>query len=132
MSAIALETPLELLLPPRAALRPLADPAYLHDAETPVEEIQPWELHSELVLVSPELRRRSLKLLPDASDVLVRRPRRPLAAVAPAPEPTPEPEVREIGVLRYTAHRVAEVIRFGLAIVGAIFTLAMIAEALPH
>jgi hypothetical protein len=75
---------------------------------------------------------RSLELLPELTDVLAVRPRQGITT-APAPqthEDETEPEVVEIGVLRYTAHRVAEVTRFGLAIVGAIFTIAMIAEVL--
>jgi|SRR5919201_53708 hypothetical protein len=118
--------------PSLAVDRPLAHTVDLDDEG---EAFQAWEIHSELVLVSPELRQRSLELLPPPPDVLARRPRTlVLAAPAPVPAfvPDAEPEVREIGALRYTAHRVADVARFGFAIIGVIFTLAMIAEVLPH
>ena len=128
MSAIALDTRLEPYFSPRPAFRPLAHSVPLDDAATPVNEFQPWELHSELVFVDPELRRRSLELLPEPTDVLAARPRPPLEVVVPALEPAPE----TVGLLRYTAQRVADLTRLGLAIVGTVFTLAMIAEVVPH
>ena len=43
--------------------------------DTMVEEIELWELHSELVLVSPEVCRRALELLPERDpDAFLARP----------------------------------------------------------
>jgi len=48
-------------------------------------EIQPWELHSELMYVDPEVRRRALELLPE---------RDPYAFLARAPSPARSEECR--------------------------------------
>src|ERR687888_565507 len=111
MSVVAVDQPLELDRSPRTGLRPLAHAVPLDDDEPGAAHFQLWEIHSELVLVSPELRMRSLELLPEPADVLAVRPRQGITT-ARAPqihEDETEPEVVEIGVLRYTAHRVAEV-----------------------
>jgi hypothetical protein len=121
MSASALETPPELDVPIRPDLLPVAE------AEA---DFQQWELHSELVLVDPELRRRSLELLPELT---LDAPVRPLRAGPPVPpEPVPEPEPASASLLRYTLRRVGDTIRMGLMIVGAIFLLALLAEVLAH
>jgi hypothetical protein len=155
MTAVSLENHLQLA-PPRPALHPVAHPA------TTAEELdylngdfQPWEIHSELVLVDPELRRRSLELLPeiDLDAAPARSPRlilhsplvhveapppillSPLAPTASAAVPAPvreEPAVESIGILRYAVHRVVDITRFGLAIIGTIFVLAMLADAIAR
>jgi hypothetical protein len=140
MTAVPVEKHLQLDAPPRPALRPVAHPR-AH------EDVQPWEIHSELVLVDPELRRRSLELLPEIDlDARLARPPEPIVlaplappapAAAPAPPATPasvetEPAVESIGFLRYMVHRVIDITRFGLAVIGAIFVLAMLSELLAR
>jgi hypothetical protein len=133
MSVSVLEKPLQVDAPPRPALRPVAHSSIpVDDGTPPNEDFQPWELHSELVFVCPDLRRRSLELLPEpASDVLAGRPR-PIPVSAPAPVPAGEPAVRPVSLPRYALHRVGEMTRLGLTIVGTIFTLAMLAEVLAR
>jgi hypothetical protein len=129
MSATALEKRLELYLPPRADLRSLAETGTLVDAVADGHDFKPWELHSELVLIDPELRLESLQLLPEPSlDALAKSPRRVIVVPATADESA----LPHGGILRYAAHRVGETTRFGLAIVGTIFTLAMLAEVLAR
>jgi hypothetical protein len=133
MSAVALESPLQFVDRPRRDLRPFDDPA-ASSAETPAAsaDMQPWELHSELVLVCPELRRRSLELLPERDpDAFATRPQRPVPLPPPVlveDELAPEP----VGLGRHTLRRIGEVGRYGLTIVGAVFTLAMLAEFLAR
>ena len=131
MSVSVLEKPLQVDAPPRPAHRPAAHSSTpVDEGAAPDEDFQPWELHSELVLVCPELRRRSLELLPEpASDALARRPW-PIPLSAPVA--VDEPAVRPASILRYAVRRVGEMTRFGLAIVGTIFTLAMLAEVLAR
>jgi hypothetical protein len=127
MSAV-LEKPLELDKAPWPALRTVDSPSTFAAAAPVQADFQIWELHSELVFVDSELRRRSLELLPEpASDVLAKRPR-PLVVVPAADEPA----VQSLSILRYAVRRVGEMTRFGLAIVGTIFTLAMLAEVLSR
>jgi hypothetical protein len=137
MNAVPVEKHLPLDAPPRPALHPVVHPG-AH------EDFQPWEIHSELVLVDPELRRRSLELLPEIDlDARPDRPPKPivLASFAPAvPGTAPaiaapveaEPAVESVGFLRYMVHRVVDVTRFGLAVIGAIFVLAMLSELLAR
>ena len=126
MSAVAFDTPVRPVAGPRGALRAVAHVA-AHDAA----DIQPWEAHSELSLVSPEVRQRLLELLPE----------RDVYSVPPLPrtsEPLPiaqqkeKPGVRARDLLGYTVRRVGEMVRLGLTIVGAIFVLALLAEVLSH
>jgi hypothetical protein len=111
----------------------VADPAKsLEETAAANADIQPWELHSELVLVSPELRRRSLELLPERDpDAFPARPRQPPMVPAPAPADD-EPALRPIDVLRYALHRVAQSARLGLIIVATIVVLAMLAELIAR
>ena len=113
MSAVAVDTSVRLAAERRLALRAVTDFA---------DEIEPWEAHSELSLVSPEVRRRLLELLPDPEGHDVR-PAPPPTAPLPAVPQEPEPAVRLRDLLRYTA---------ALAIVGAIVVLALLAEGLSH
>jgi hypothetical protein len=131
MSAFALESQPQLVDRPRRAPRPVADPVTsLEQTAGAPANLQSWELRSGLVFVCPELRKRSLELLPEpASDVLATRPRTPVFA---APAPSDEPTLRSAGLLRYAAQRAGEMTRMGLAIIGGIFAIAMIAEILPH
>ncbi len=126
MSAVALDTPARSAAGPRGVLRPVVDLA-MDDAA----DVEPWEAHSELSLVSPEVRQRLLELLPERdaySTPPLPRPSVP-RPVAPQKE---EPGVRARDLLRYTVRRVGETVRLGLTIVGAIFVLALLAEVLSH
>jgi hypothetical protein len=125
MGVSILVRPLQFETPPRPALRPVADPP---TAPAPAD-FESWELRSELVLVCPELRQRSLELLPEpASDALAKRPR-PVIVV---PAPSEEPALPHSSILRYAVRRVGETVRLGLTIVGAIFVLALLAEVLAR
>ena len=85
------------------------------------EEIKPWELHSELTLVSPEVGERALELLPERDpDAFLAR----LRASAEAAEPG-----RATVVLRYTLWRFGQTARFGVAVTIVSVGIALIAEA---
>jgi hypothetical protein len=125
MSAVALDTPVRPAAGPRGALRAVTDLATADAAD-----VQPWEAHSELSLVSPEVRQRLIELLPER-DAYGAPPPRPPVALPVAPEKE-KPGVRARDLLRYTVRRVGETVRLGLTIVGAIFVLALLAEVLSH
>jgi hypothetical protein len=144
MTAVPVEKHLQHDSPARLALRPVADLTSSSDeARFVSEDFQPWEIHSELVLVDPELRGRSLELLPeiDLDPAPARAPQpillAPLAPAEPIAPPVPaaalataedEPAFETVGIFRYAVHRVVDITRLGLAIVGAVFALAMLAE----
>jgi hypothetical protein len=95
------------------------------------EHAEPWELHSELVLVCPALRRRSLELLPerDPEAFLVRAGVSVGDDVAPVEEDGSE-AVRASSVAAYAAWRAAQATRGGFFLVGSIAALAALAELL--
>jgi hypothetical protein len=86
------------------------------------EQIEPWELHSELVLVSPEVCRRALELMPERDPDAFLAHARPAVVVG---EPTLAAEV-----LRYTLGRLGKSARFALEATAVLIGLALIAEVL--
>ena len=96
--------------------------------DTMVEEIELWELHSELALVSPEVCRRALELLPERDpDAFLARPRKPIALATVPPGESDEP-ARSAVALQYTLWRIGQSARFALAVTVASVGLALIAE----
>jgi hypothetical protein len=92
-------------------------------AELPAE-IKPWELHSELVLVCPDVWRRALELLPE---------RDPYAFLVPPRRPAAEPMLPHglpAGVLGHALRRLVDTARIGLVTIGGLAALASLAEAL--
>jgi hypothetical protein len=94
-------------------------------------DVEPWELHSELVLVSPEVCRRALELLPERDPyAFLARPRKPVAV------PSVSSDEREVArglpsaVAVYTLWRIGQTARSGLLAFGLIVALASLAELL--
>jgi hypothetical protein len=96
--------------------------------ETPVE---PWELHSELVLVCPEVFKRALELLPDRDpDAFLSRPRPP-KIVRPRAAESAEVTPALAGVaFRYAVWRLGQTARSALIPLGTLVALASLAEVL--
>ena len=89
-----------------------------------VAVVEPWEIHSELVLVSPEVYERARELLPhrDPDAFLARR-----SHVAPTPNRTREPGL-PVALVGYTVLRVAETARTALIVTAFVVALALIAQ----
>lgn len=89
-----------------------------------MSDVQPWELHSELVFVSPEVSRRAREELPerDPDAFLTRTP-------AAADDAADEPSTGQ-AIVRYTLWRLGQSTRSGLLIVALIVGLALLAELL--
>jgi hypothetical protein len=89
-----------------------------------VAAVEPWEIHSELVLVSPEVYERARELLPhrDPDAFLARRARLDTAA-----EPASELRL-PTAVLGYTVLRLAETARTALIVVGFVVAFALLAQ----
>lgn len=120
--SVALELPVELRRDP---------PIVLEEAAQATDDIEPWELHSELVLVSPEVCGRARELLPERDPyAFLDRPRELiLLPVAPADEEEPELTLPR-AVVGYAAHRLFDAARFALYTIGALAGLASLAELL--
>jgi hypothetical protein len=95
------------------------------------EEIKPWEVHSELVFVCPEVKKCALELLPE---------RDPDAFLARAHEPASRPVGTDddaqsairlhVAVVGYALWRLAETARTALFVVGGVVALALLREVL--
>jgi hypothetical protein len=86
--------------------------------------VEPWELHSELVLVSPEVWKRARELLPERDpDAFLIGPRQ-----APAEVRVPHGLAAAVG--GYALRRLLETVRIALVAIGGVAALASLAEAL--
>lgn len=94
------------------------------DAVSAASLVEPWEVHSELVLVSPEVYERALELLParDPDAFLERRPR------ATAIEQVSLDPGLPTAIVGYTVLRLAQTARSALIVVGAVVAFALIAQ----
>ena len=92
------------------------------------EDIQPWELHSELVLVCPEVCQRARELLPERDpNVFLTRPRESVLPSANEARHTPNLTTAVVG---YAFWRLFETARIALFAIGGVVALALLAEAL--
>jgi len=87
--------------------------------------VEPWEIHSELVLVSPEVCERARELLPfrDPDAFL------PRTLNVIEPESGGEPSL-PIALAGYTVLRLAETARSGFIVFGVVAALACLAQLL--
>jgi hypothetical protein len=108
MSAVAVRPPLELEDGPR---------------------IEPWELHSELVLVCPEVCRRALELLPERDpDAFLASLRGPSFLVSGTADQAQVAAGLPATVSKYAFWRLVETARSALFAVGGLVALASLAE----
>jgi len=136
LAAIAVETELGFEARLRAVPRRPADRGFeekrLDDHELATNGgPEPWELHSELVLVCPEVRERARELLPERDpDAFLARPRALVfLPVAAADQAQPAASLCA-AVLGYTLWRFAETARTALFVFVGAIALALLAEAL--
>jgi hypothetical protein len=122
MTAVAVEVPFEL---PRGLDSALRRPEPAREGA-----IEPWELHSELVLVCPEVRR-ALELLPDRDPVAaVARPRPPRIIPAGSAEEVVPRAGLPATALEYALWRLVATARSGLLAASIPVAVALLAEAL--
>jgi hypothetical protein len=93
-------------------------------------DIEPWELHSELVLVCPDVCKRARELLPERDpDAFLAGARDPVLVKANTIDGAQRAASLPIAVAGYTLWRLLETARIGLLIVGGTVALALLAEA---
>jgi hypothetical protein len=133
MSAVAFDTELGF----EDRLRALPRPPVAVEPEAPAAsaanvDIEPWEVHSELVLVCPDVCKRALELLPERDpDAFLARSREPISfAIGSAGEAKFDANL-PAAVLGYALWRLAETARTALIVFGAVFALALAAQ-IPH
>jgi len=134
MAAVAFETALDFQYRLRVVPNQRApfEESVLAEPEPAADvEIEHWELHSELVLVCPEIRERARELLPARDpDAFLARTREPAsrpAATAVDAQPATRPP---LAVVLYALWRLAETVRTALFVVGGVVALALLAEVL--
>jgi hypothetical protein len=94
-------------------------------------DIEPWEVHSELALVCPEVSERVRELLPERDpDAFLARRREPvLLATGTIEEPHANTSLF-VAVVGHALWRLAETARIAFFTVGIVVALALLAEAL--
>lgn len=135
MAAIAFEKPLEFEARLRAlprqhpawgGARPLDEPKPAANGD-----FEPWELHSELALVCPEVRKRARDLLPERDpDMFLARGREPVSLPAGTINEAQPTTSLPVAVVGYALWRLAETARSALFALGAIVALALLAQVL--
>jgi hypothetical protein len=91
--------------------------------------IEPWELHSELVLVCPEVCRRALELLPERDpDAVLANPREPILFAPPGTADQSLAAGLPATISKYAFWRLVETARVALFAVGGLIALASLAE----
>jgi hypothetical protein len=88
--------------------------------------VEPWEIHSELVLVSPEVCELARELLPerDPDAFFEKRPR------SSATEQASRDPALPTAIVGYTVLRLAQTARSALLVIGAVVAFALIAQIL--
>lgn len=94
-------------------------------------EVEPWELHSELVLVSPEVCRRALELMPERDpDAFLARPKRPSVAVSNLIDQHSVRPNLPPALAVHVLWRIGQTARSGLLAGGLVIALVYLAELL--
>jgi len=107
------------------------DPNLVSEAEPSNAEIELWEMHSELSLVCPKVRKCARELLPERDPhAFLDRPRAPISPATTAADESPYAESLSFAVLGYTLWRLAETARTALVVLGAVAALALLAQLL--
>jgi hypothetical protein len=123
-TAVGFEHRLRVVPGPAAVLAYEVGP--VRDANT---DIAPWDVHSELVLVCPEVRKRALELLRERDpDAVLNRPRGPNVLAASTAAQAQNAGTVPVVVLGYALWRLGETARTALWAVGAVVALALLAE----
>ena len=112
--AVAADTDVEP--PPAETARRVAVPADPADGSPAVRGFEHWELHSELVLVCPELR----------TAALAQRPTAPSEPARPSPQ-RPSRADAVLAVARYTSATLAETLLIGAIAVAVVVLLTLVA-----
>jgi hypothetical protein len=104
----------------------------LHEASSEKNrDIEPWEVHSELTLVCPEVSERVRELLPERDpDAFLSSLREPAPALETASDAVAIAPSPSVAVVAYALWRLTETARVALVAVGAVVVLALLAEVL--
>jgi hypothetical protein len=93
--------------------------------------IEAWELHSELVLVCPEVRKLALELLPKPdTDACLARPSEPVLLPTGTVDDAQRATSVPAAVVGYALWRLLETARIAFFTAGMVVALALLAELL--
>jgi len=127
LAAVAFETPLRF----EHRLRAEPSTPVVAEPESPPTnvDIQPWEAHSELVLVCPAVRKRALELLSERDpDAFLARSRESISLATGAIGEARSDANLAAAVFGYALWRLADTTRTALIVFGAVFALALAAQ----
>jgi hypothetical protein len=93
--------------------------------------IELWELHSELALVCPNVRKCARELLPERDPhAFLDRPRAPISPASYSAGEAPYPQSLPLAVVGYTLWRLAETARTAVLTLATVVVLALLAQLL--
>jgi hypothetical protein len=94
-------------------------------------QIERWEMHSELALVCPEVRKCARELLPDRDPhAFLDRPTMTISSASDAADEAPYPQSLPLAVVGYTLWRLADTARTALLALATVVVLALLAQLL--
>jgi hypothetical protein len=133
LAAVAFDTPLGFesrlrAIPTQPPVEP--DPHLGREPEASHGEIELWELHSELALVCPDVRKCARELLPDREHAFLDRRSKP---ISPGSDTTDEARYLQslpLAVVGYTLWRLADTARTAFLALATVVVLALLAQLL--
>jgi hypothetical protein len=133
LSAVAFDTALgferRLRAVPREAIT--VEPDSHLGSEPSIAEVELWEMHSELALVCPNVRKYARELLPERDPhAFLDRPRARISPRSATADEVPYPQSLPLAVVGYTLWRLADTARTALLTLGAVVALALLAQLL--
>jgi hypothetical protein len=107
------------------------DPHLGREPEASHGEIELWELHSELALVCPQVRKCARELLPDRDPhAFLNRPSTPISPASGAADEVPYPHSLPLAVIGYTLWRLVDTARTAFLALATVVVLALLAQLL--
>ena len=127
MAAVAFDTALGF----ERRLRAVPRRPIVSDPEPLSTQIELWELHSELALVCPQVRKCARELLPERDPQgFLGRPRASISPRSDTAEEPPFPQSLSLAVVGYTLWRLADTARTAFLTLATVVVLALLAQLL--
>jgi hypothetical protein len=94
-------------------------------------KVELWEMHSELALVCPNVRKSSLERLSERDpDAFLNKPRAPISPASTSADAAPDSASLPLAVLGYTLWRLADTARTAFLALATVVVLALLAQLL--
>jgi hypothetical protein len=127
LAAVAFDTPLRF----ERRLRAIPRQPIVYEPEPSNAQVELWEIHSELALVSTQVRKCARELLPERDpDAFLGRLAEPISPARDTADKTGYLQSLPLAVVAYTLWRLAETARTALLALATVVVLALLAQLL--